>query len=849
MGMGARAVAAAVIGIVMSTAAAAGQWSDVCGRTHQVADAIVTASGAATCAHVTGRDLGEITHLDVRDRGLTSLTIGDFDGLVRLRTLDLSWNLLATVPPGVLDPLLLLETLHVDGNLLETFPLASLEKVYTLEKLSVEDNPNLTTPGYFPGHFAMPPWLVDAGSLDAFIGNATTAEEFINRLPALYKERFVLVYESESPAVDHTSGDYPRVISWGGDGRLIFSWNTDPATPAAMRNAIEFLRRGETEWTAGIVDFSTAPPTVTEPDACRTCHGPLNKPLWGAYNNWEGTEYVEQNQSNAVETYNENVVDSTDARIEPLDFSVSEWQRGHKARMLMPSFVNVVVEAGAVMAWRHAEVLLGRLQERDDYRSFAENTVCAGEPTARQRAALLPFSTNEHNPAVLATTGVPIQGGDIYSTFISPDYHLQPVGGELGGVVVFLIVVDLYEQEPIVRGLYRQTSASETLPASRPNDKAFLYHTSATATAEDELIAKVRLHFGAGTRSAVTDRDAHNGKWFRGLVSAAFTDGHLETMAPLVCAAVTQSMPRNLAVSVTDDDAELSWDEPEDTDALDGFSGYEVRRGLNGAEPARIAETGTVTSYTDSDLGGGDYEWSIHALFDDYPSPASNSVRATIDDGDLSITSPSSFTVAEGDTTVGTLGVSGTETPAWSTSGADAAHFTVDANGSLAFGDAKDYESPDDANADGTYDLTVEGEQGQRQRRGEHQRDAFQHQRGTHGQRGSRPVRHPGGGDGNAQRVGNGRRRGRHPHLRVDTKHRHHGDAGNAQRGHDDVHCTERSHQRRDADVHSESDRRRRPRRRRCRKRGSRELAGAAHCEPEHRPRQRTTVPASSSCT
>ena len=77
------------------------------------------------------------------------------------------------------------------------------------------------------------------------------------------------------------------------------------------------------------------------------------------------------------------------------------------------------------------------------------------------------------------------------------------------------------------------------------------------------------------------------------------------------------------------------------------------------------------------------------------------------------VTGTTSFTVTEGETEVGTLTASDADSPAdslhWSiTGGADRAHFRLGPDGMLAFLAAKDYESPDDAGSDGSYDLTVQ---------------------------------------------------------------------------------------------------------------------------------------------
>ena len=77
------------------------------------------------------------------------------------------------------------------------------------------------------------------------------------------------------------------------------------------------------------------------------------------------------------------------------------------------------------------------------------------------------------------------------------------------------------------------------------------------------------------------------------------------------------------------------------------------------------------------------------------------------------VTGPTSFTVTEGETAVGTLTASDEDTAAedlaWSlVGGPDEGEFALTAVGALSFGAAKDYESPDDSGTDGTYEVTVE---------------------------------------------------------------------------------------------------------------------------------------------
>ena len=80
------------------------------------------------------------------------------------------------------------------------------------------------------------------------------------------------------------------------------------------------------------------------------------------------------------------------------------------------------------------------------------------------------------------------------------------------------------------------------------------------------------------------------------------------------------------------------------------------------------------------------------------------------------ITSPSTFEVAEGTRAVATLTATDTDTgsadlewsiPADAAGGSDRAQFTLTEAGALSFATAKDFEVPDDADNDGSYQVTV----------------------------------------------------------------------------------------------------------------------------------------------
>ena len=131
----------------------------------------------------------------------------------------------------------------------------------------------------------------------------------------------------------------------------------------------------------------------------------------------------------------------------------------------------------------------------------------------------------------------------------------------------------------------------------------------------------------------------------------------------------------------------------------------------------RYQEYGKVQKYLWLDPGfnlqvSGRYEVAIARTVPvTSPAPATPSVPQ--------ITSDSGFAVTEGDAAVAALTASDADTPesdlSWSISGgADQGEFSISAAGALAFAAPKDFENPDDADADGVYRVTVQVSDGER---------------------------------------------------------------------------------------------------------------------------------------
>ena len=473
----------------------------------------------------------------------------------------------------------------------------------------------------------------------------TSPEKFIASLSPLYKERFTVVFRSQAAAQDHVSGDYPRIISFGADGRFTFAWNTDPDAPSTFRDSVEFLRQNDDDWSTGIIDFSGDSPFITEPASCAVCHGSLNKPLWGKWYRWLGTEnpFYNAEERETASPSMQRMLESSDPRVQPLDFSASIFLRGdYTARFLRSpgreGYVFATGEAGALWSWRHAEVLFHRLKTRHrDFRQYAEELTCSSPTDALIWKFNEEFDQREHNlfvPANIDESMIRDNGMFRGDGLTSHSYHYQS-DGSIAEAVSFLALVELWQQEPIVRKLYRETSNEDTVPSrvSEPFVDAYLHYGEGEATAEDELIQKIRLHFGYGSRAALDARASQNEVLPEGTVlSASFWDGHTEVMRSRVCEALRDGKPGSLGTSEDEGNVVVTWDAP--GYQADSVTGYQVLRSVNGAAPdVHVADTGTTdTAWTDENPPAGDPVYFVRAIYDDYylgPASVPTNVRAT----------------------------------------------------------------------------------------------------------------------------------------------------------------------------------------------------------------------------
>ena len=365
----------------------------------------------------------------------------------------------------------------------------------------------------------------------------------------------------------------------------------------------------------------------------------MNKPLWGEVNKWTGSESDFQRLEAGADDM-QALLESDNALIEPLDFSGSTFPYepdGILIRFLQTpgkeDSVMAVTEAAVVWSWRHAEVLHAKLKSgrsEYEYRSFAEDLMCmedayrarfivADEFDIRDHHLLVPNNIDDHRISDNELT----EG----SGTLSQAYTLFNMGA-VPDSLSFLILVDLWRDEPIIRKLYRETPNQQTsIEENRYTAPEWLYYPRGAATADDELIQKLRIHFGRGGMAAVQARAEQNERGNSFLVpSANFWNVHQEKMRILVCEALRGSRPQGLAVSLSDGNTVLTWTAA--TYDVDSLTGYRILRGdgYDGAMTELVADTKSLnSSWTDQNPSPGGNVYAVQALYGKYPSPRSNS--------------------------------------------------------------------------------------------------------------------------------------------------------------------------------------------------------------------------------
>ena len=123
----------------------------ICGRTRQVVDYLLGATGMARCADVTPSVLSLVQHLSIDAAGITELRSNDFDGLYKLYSLSLTFNPLNSLPEDIFRELFGLTTLDLHSNSLTSLPEGIFQGLRVI-RLNLSHNALSTLPeGIFKG--------------------------------------------------------------------------------------------------------------------------------------------------------------------------------------------------------------------------------------------------------------------------------------------------------------------------------------------------------------------------------------------------------------------------------------------------------------------------------------------------------------------------------------------------------------------------------------------------------------------------------------------------------------------------------------------------------------------------
>ena len=173
--------------------------SPISNHTPQVRDAIVAAlPGVNSANDVTEAHLATITSLNLRNKGISTLNAGDFDGLTALTELQLQGNQLRTLPADVFSELSSLKMLYLGNNKLTSLSPEVFSGLTAVTDLHIHNNQLETLPqNLFSRMSSLAQINIHSNRLtsiheDAFSGLPSLTQLFLrnNRLTSLPQDVF-----------------------------------------------------------------------------------------------------------------------------------------------------------------------------------------------------------------------------------------------------------------------------------------------------------------------------------------------------------------------------------------------------------------------------------------------------------------------------------------------------------------------------------------------------------------------------------------------------------------------------------------------------------------------------------
>lgn len=111
--------------------------------------------------------------------------------------------------------------------------------------------------------------------------------DLLKALPAQYQKNYAFIERTRGQG--KSSLQFPRIVLFGSDARLLMNISTDPSDPSYERLDMASMNKTNGNWEFAQLNFATSPPTLrSNPAECTQCHGNPARPIWGSYLNWPG---------------------------------------------------------------------------------------------------------------------------------------------------------------------------------------------------------------------------------------------------------------------------------------------------------------------------------------------------------------------------------------------------------------------------------------------------------------------------------------------------------------------------------------------------------------------------------
>ena len=681
--------------------------ANICDRTEPVRTALLAQVSGTACGRVLTSQLAALTTLDLSGASITSLQAGDFAGLSGLTTLDLSDNNLGALPAGVFDSLSSLTTLDLSDNNLSALPAGVFDALSSLMTLDLSDNALTALPAGVFDH------LSSLTTLNLADNPALSySPDLLSPLTSLTR----LNGESYTPpAPSSAPTNLTATITTGG---IALYW-TAPTT--GVITSYRILRQEGSSpqevYVADTYDAGGAAVTYTDTDIT------------------VGETYRYQvqalNAGGASPSSNEAVVALTAVvdicdRTEPVQTAIVE--EVHTITCAPFSAVKLAALTVLDLSGQHMRAL-----QANDFVGMSGLTVLNLRETDLELLAAGVF--------------------DPLPDLITLDLHGNQLESLPGGVFDALSRLNTLDlSNNILRGLpagvFDYLSSLTTLDLSDNNLGALppgvfdslssltmldLSNNALTALPPGVFDALSGLTALDLSNNALTALPAGFFDALSSLTTLRLNNNPALSYSPEGLSRLTRltrlngvpytppalpSAPTNLTATITTDGLALHWTAP----TAGAVTSYRILRQAGTApREVYVADTydagGAAVTYTDTDITVGEtYRYQVQALNAGGAGPSSNEAVLTATNTIFRITSAGPFAAQEGTTGVATLTASVSSTsstsltwsiPSGPAGGADGHAFSLSATGSLTFRAAKDFEAPDDADTDGTYEVTV----------------------------------------------------------------------------------------------------------------------------------------------